>query len=276
MTKRMEREEYLNESTHIHVTRRQIRKNVPIHWHEFFELEFIVSGNGTGSFNGQNYVLEPGVIYLSTTADFHSLVPESEILDLICVSFDQSSVQSNIIEQIFTVEHNLFFRLTRQEYVQFYHLLLPLVAEFEQQNENKERYMEDILECIFILLLRKVKLAGSDEPSRNSHVSKAVSYLEIHFRESPDLDTVADFVGLNKNYLCSLFHKETGKTMIRYMNDLKLSFGRKMLAATDLTVNEICYKCGFSSFSTFMHEFKKRYGKTPMQYRKENAARNLR
>lgn len=276
MTQRMEREAYLSESTHIHVTRRQIRKNVPIHWHEFFELEFIVSGNGTGSFNGQNYVLEPGVIYLSTTADFHSLVPESEILDLICVSFDQSSVQSNIIEQIFAAEHNLFFKLSRQEYVQFYNLLMPLVTEFQQENENKERYMENILECIFILLLRKAKLENTNKSNWNSYVSSAISYLEIHFRESPALDTVADFVGLNKNYLSSLFHRETGKTMVRYMNDLKLSFGRKMLMATDLTVNEICYASGFHSFSPFMHEFKKKYGKTPMQYRKENAAKNLR
>lgn len=96
--------------------------------------------------------------------------------------------------------------------------------------------------------------------------------METNFYNDPTLAEVAEYVGLNKNYFSDVFRKETGKTFVQYSNNLKLKYARNLLVASEMSVNEICYKCGFRSISTFLHEFKKKYGETPIKYRR-NARR---
>lgn len=249
--------------------KKTVKRHVSLHWHDHFEMEFIVSGHGRGVMNGMECELKPGIIYLLTPADFHDITPDGE-LQLIHVGFDQNAVMPELIEKIFAAENNMWFQLGKDEYVRFYSLLIQLVTETKSDEKYKFRLMSDVLESVFILLLRKSSLTDTGKSTQKTYVTRAIAYLEIHFRESPGLDEIAEYVGLNRNYFCSMFRAETGKTLVQYIRDLKLSYGRKMIKATDLTINEICYKCGFNSFSAFIHEFKKKFGETPLQCRKNN------
>lgn len=44
---------------------------IPLHWHEFYELSYVVSGKGEHRLNGSSYPLSSGTIFLLTPADFH-------------------------------------------------------------------------------------------------------------------------------------------------------------------------------------------------------------
>ena len=60
--------------------------------------------------------------------------------------------------------------------------------------------------------------------------------------------------------------KETGKIEY-YLEYKKLSFAEKLLSS-DMSINEISYKAGFSDCSHFISAFKKQFGTTPHKYRK--------
>lgn len=251
----------------IYAARKKLRGHYPLHWHEFFEIELILSGHGKCVLNGKEYALNPGDIYLLTTTDFHEVF--SEDIELLHIAFDQSLIDSAMTEKVISADKNIFFSLTKQEYLKFYSLLSQLTTECIQNDEYKLSYITNILHCIFILLIRKAQLKDNENLSHKTHIAEAITYLEMHFRENPDLDTIAQKIGLNKNYFCGLFHKETGKTMVQYVNDLKLAYSKNLLKSTNLTITEICYNCGFNSFSNFIHKFKSKYGETPLQCRKK-------
>lgn len=244
----------------------------PLHNHEHFEIEFVLSGHGTGTINGRQYELSAGSIYLLTPADLHDLITDGE-MELVCIAFDQGAIHSDVIEKLFNVKDNIFFQLSRKEYVQFFSLIILLVSECKSE-ESDMRLLSDLLESVLILLIRKTA-AMQGEMTHMTYAGRAVAYLESHFRESPSLDYIAEYVGLNKNYFCKLFRAETGKTLVQYVRDLKLNYGRRVLMTTDLTVHEISQKCGFNSFSAFIREFKKKYNETPLQCRKNAGAENL-
>lgn len=252
----------------VYAARKKLRGYYGLHWHEFFEVELVVGGHGRCVLNGKDYELNPGDIYLLTTTDFHEVF--SDDVEVLHIAFDQSLIASDLSEKLITCDKNLFFSLDRREYVKFYSLMSQLAAECEKDMEYKLPYITSLLQCIFILMIRKANLKNNaDTDARKSHIAAAVLYLELHFRENPDLDTVAAYVGLNKNYFCGLFKRETGKTMVQYVNDLKLAYSKNLLRSTDLSITEICYNCGYNSFSNYIHKFRERYGETPLQCRKK-------
>jgi len=147
-----------------------------------------------------------------------------------------------------------------------------VIEECALADSYRKDFVSHLMQCIFILMLRKVDFKETEKSKHCPPIAAAIAYLELHFRESPDLQTVADHVHLNKNYFCSLFREETGKTMVRYTNDLKLAYSRNLLKSTTISITEICFNCGFNSFSNFIHEFKQKYGETPLQCRKKATA----
>ena len=130
-------------------------------------------------------------------------------------------------------------------------------------------FVKNMLEAVVILLLGKFITCEKDKSSGRNHVQRAIAYLEMHFKDDPGLDEVADFVGLNGNYFSGIFKKETGKSFVRYLIDLKLEYSRNLIRSSNMTMNEICMSAGFNSFSNFARKFKRKYGVTPLQYRKK-------
>lgn len=265
----------LDEAHSIQVIRVHV-ENWPLHGHSFFEIELVVKGLGKGIINGKEVVLKPGRIHLLTTADFHEMQWETpkEETEMICVRIDKSVLHFEIIEKIFQANQVLSFQLDQREYRQIYHML---EAAWDMDGQNigvknigalQEACIVHLIEAVIILLLQKVPTFQEERQAEKEHVFKAIAYLEMNFSKKPTLEEVSAFVGLNKNYFSTLFHKETGKTFVQYINNLKLRYAKNLLKSTKMPVNEICYASGFHSFSTFMHEFKKKYKETPMKYRK--------
>ena len=59
-------------------------------------------------------------------------------------------------------------------------------------------------------------------------------------------------------------------TPVTYINKLRLSKAKTLLANTNLSIEQISLKCGFNEYSYFTRLFKKQFGQTPTNYREEN------
>ena len=101
-------------------------------------------------------------------------------------------------------------------------------------------------------------------------VYTCMSYVRNHVNTPLSLDDVAAVIGRSVSYTGNLFKKETGKTLGNYITECRLEEAKSLLHYTDMTLAEIsCYLC-FSSQSYFQNVFKKEYGVTPMQYRRQH------
>lgn len=126
--------------------------------------------------------------------------------------------------------------------------------------------------CSNILFKRLlIELCRND--SRNniggvSYIGAAKKYIEAHLCEKITVPEIASHIGINHSYLQTLFKQHTGKTIIDYINSLRIEKACFIMRNTDLSLVDIAVDCGFSSRQHFMYTFKKHTGKTAREYRK--------
>lgn len=247
--------------------RRKKLHDYDLHWHDCFEIELILSGTVVQSLNGVTQKLGPGDIYLLNPTDFHSV--KSRDAEVFNIMFSESLLDEDLLQKILSVDSNLVFHLDSKEFRNAVSIISQMVDEFDNTKDYSELYIKNLLECLFVILLRKYDFEFSAASDSNmSGVRKAILFMHSHFRENPSMAATAKNSGFNMNYFSSLFHKVTGKTYKEYLNDLKLEYAKKLVLSGNLSISEICFASGFNSLPNFLKNFKQRFGVSPGNMRK--------
>lgn len=100
-------------------------------------------------------------------------------------------------------------------------------------------------------------------------INQAIEYIHKNYMESISLKGIADSIHINSSYLSTLFKKEMGKSIVDYINDVRLENAAEDLQRTKDAITEIALSNGFKDVSYFTKLFRKKYGATPRQYRQE-------
>lgn len=79
--------------------------------------------------------------------------------------------------------------------------------------------------------------------------------------------TIANALGISSSYLCSAFKKETGMSIVEYIQKEKIELAKKLLLYSEYSLSDISAYLSFSSQSYFQAVFKKLEGKTPNEFR---------
>ncbi len=104
-------------------------------------------------------------------------------------------------------------------------------------------------------------------------VTQSIAYILDHLHYQITLTGLAKHCGLTPQYLSSLFHKETGRTITDYIMNERLEAAKQMLLFSEAGLQEISSNLAFSSHSNFTMHFKKSYGMTPREYRQGRGSR---
>jgi mannose-6-phosphate isomerase-like protein (cupin superfamily) len=99
---RLSESELIGNPASFQVFRTSLKENYPLHWHEFYELTFIISGTGSHTVNGEDHTLGPGVLYLLTPVDFHQLEPGSgQTLEVFNIIFSGDFLDDKLRQWLF-------------------------------------------------------------------------------------------------------------------------------------------------------------------------------
>ncbi len=99
-------------------------------------------------------------------------------------------------------------------------------------------------------------------------VRDVLNYVDFHYMEPLNLESLAARSAVNKNYLSTRFHKEVGMTVTDYINLTRVRRSLKLLSGTNLSMPEVAERCGFSDANYYSRTFKKIHGTTPNEYRR--------
>lgn len=100
-------------------------------------------------------------------------------------------------------------------------------------------------------------------------VQKCLNYIATHINESLTVDGLAKELYQNRSYLSRIFKNEVGSNLSNYILERKLIEAQDLLRFSDRSISEISNFLAFSSQSYFQTVFKKQFGITPLQYRKQ-------
>ena len=92
-------------------------------------------------------------------------------------------------------------------------------------------------------------------------------YISCNYKRDISIDDLAQHIGMNRSSLCTFFKHHSGKTIITYLNEHRLSVACHLLRHSALTIQQVCYESGFNDVPHFCRIFKRKFGVTPKEYR---------
>lgn len=99
-------------------------------------------------------------------------------------------------------------------------------------------------------------------------IEEARQYIEEHYQD-PELsvEMICRQFHMSPAYFSTLFRKETGKTCVAYLTDVRLNKAVELLNHTSDKTYVIAQKVGYQEQNYFSYVFKKRFGVSPTKYR---------
>ena len=105
------------------------------------------------------------------------------------------------------------------------------------------------------------------EPQDTAKMDIIYKHVNNNFKRLIPLDEIADAVSMTVPAFCRSFKKITGKTFTKLVNEYRIVHATKLLQESDMSITDICYECGFNSFSHFNKVFKETTGESASKYR---------
>ncbi len=104
----------------------------------------------------------------------------------------------------------------------------------------------------------------------DADIKSVIAFFEKNLSEKISIKKLAKDLNLTHNGLIYKFVRATGVTPIKYLTMLRISTAKELLIETDLRIGEIAYKTGFYDAYYFSNAFKKLYGVSPKNFRKQS------
>lgn len=252
----------MDDEKHLTVDEHDVDFDYPLHWHSYFELEIILRGSGKYIINDEEYDIATNNVFILSTTDSH-YIEVTETTKLINISFDEELLDEKSLLFLVSSQIQKAYSLSRDEYELLIKATELLQHEYNTNGHYQRQFLQYILNCIFIKNQNRITNNICDERYRS--INKAIVYMQMHFKETITLQTIADEAGYNPTYFSELFKKITGENYITFLNKLRVNYARALLA-NGFSVSQACFLSGYSSLSNFGVIFKKNCQMSPYEY----------
>lgn len=131
--------------------------------------------------------------------------------------------------------------------------------------------------CQFFLALRTGSLVAVEgQPSLSeddiSRIAAARRIVDTRWHEKLTIDNIARSCGINRDKLTRGFRELYRCSVGEALSERRLRQARTLLAASDLPVASIGYRCGYLNNASFARAFSRRFGMAPTAMRRIGVA----
>lgn len=131
--------------------------------------------------------------------------------------------------------------------------------------------------CQFFAALRAGDLVSVEGPSSLTEgdiarIAAARQIVDTRWHEKLTIDNIAKSCGINRDKLTRGFRELYQCSIAEALSERRLRHARQMLAASDLPVASIGYRCGYLNNASFTRAFSRRFGMAPTAMRRVGIA----
>ncbi|MEX1377761.1 MAG: helix-turn-helix domain-containing protein [Eubacteriales bacterium] len=143
---------------------------------------------------------------------------------------------------------------------------------YENQDVNQIRQFELCYSLLYYLNLNhyedNLNIRQDNKNKFRQREYQIISYLGNNYMNSITLQDLSDVVFLSPTYLSRFFKKQFGQNFNEYLNQIRLEHAINDITFTTMPITTIAFNNGFSSNNALNILFKKKYNRTPSEYRK--------
>lgn len=135
-------------------------------------------------------------------------------------------------------------------------------------------YFDDFYDAFQYLVQEYEKYIKGSRSSRvRREILQIKRYVQDNINETLNLRGAAEIAGMSESRFSHVFKEETGQTFGEYLSGQKMLAAAKLLNQTEMQVNEIALSIGYENSNYFSTQFKRYYGISPVEYRKQEVER---
>ncbi len=142
-----------------------------------------------------------------------------------------------------------------------------LMFALSVEGENKQIIQKGLLQAVLGLLFEKIELYG-DKNEKNNTIRRILSFCENNYKYDISVEQVAAELKLSRTYVSHIFSEKLHLGFRDYINLLRLGDAAMLIKKNQMNMTEIAFETGFETIRTFNRAFKKRYGISPLKYKK--------
>lgn len=243
----------------------------PEHNHDFNEIFIVESGSGIHVLNDYPYSVNSGMLFYMNSQDRH-LFEQVDGLKLVNILYRPESDFSfirNFTHLLPQEGESCIWNISPELKKELFHLL----AEFNRPADDHPMVEQCRRENLFLqvlLLLWKSRYRINRMDSNQDKLQQLLLFLQQSNLEDINWEALSHRFYLSPRTLHRQFVSQTGQTPQKYLNNLRLNRAKCLLRISDKSLTDIAFQCGFADSNNFSTLFKKTFGVSPSQMRKQH------
>ena len=250
---------------------------IPVHWHDEFEIIYVRSGFLTVSISGESYIGKTGDAFVVSPGNLHLMGAQTGTVDyytflfpLKYISFRTDDMLDEKLLEPLNSGHLMICPRVKDTAKELCEQLIEIYEAKKDESESKitTQVRTKIILLQFILeMWKKGFVIENDTSGRNIVEKEMVSYIQQNFTGKISLKEFGEQFHLSEKYISRYFKEHFHITLSQYITYLRLENAKQLLQDTDLSVTETAMQSGYQNVSYFIRSFKKTYGISPLKYR---------
>lgn len=258
-----------------------------MHTHEYLELAYIVSGTFHQRILGKDIIFKQGELCLIDKNCIHQDCLDTDSACILFIGI-ANEMFDNIINHQLADQRIISFLQTallkQKNLWQYLHFkpmddsnhkieehLLALVDELIRHDKASSYICHGLLMRIFSLLSSSYDISLSSKMQKKMNwllFEEITGYIKQHYRDI-SIRQLSGHFHFNEDYFNRLLKSKTGMTYTQYVQKLRLEEAEDLLLHTDLNIDDIAARVGYSNKGYFYKIFLEKNKITPAKFRKE-------
>lgn len=269
---------YLNDNFKIFHIRDKKDIKFEYHHHDFSKIVILIDGDLTYYIEGKTYILKPWDILFINKNEIHKPVVNPDkyyerIVIWLNPDFMAKYAQgNNDLLKCFEVAIKNNYNLLRLN-MKSIEIIKNIIQDIQSCDNSNEFGSEILKESLFVqlmvlmnrLFLNSDKNRDLEDIQYDKTIEGVLNYINSNLENDLSIDTIASKFFISKYYLMRKFKSQIGSSIHNYIIQKRLILA-KSLISEGLTMSNVCSKCGFNDYSSFVRAFKKVYGVSPSNY----------
>ena len=256
---------------------------IPVHWHDEFEIIYVRSGFLTVSISGESYIGKTGDAFVVSPGNLHLMGSQTGTVDyytflfpLKYISFRTDDMLDEKLLEPLNSGHLMICPRVNDTAKELCEQLIKIYEAKNDESESKitTQVRTKIILLQFILeMWKKGFVIENDTSGRNTVEKEMVSYIQQNFTGKISLMEFGEQFHLSEKYISRYFKEHFHITLSQYVTYLRLEHAKQLLQDTDIPVTDVAMQSGYQNVSYFIRSFQKAYAVSPLKYRKNNYSR---
>lgn len=232
--------------------------------HPYYEINIVTEGTLGLTIDDKLYEIEQGHGVIIPAGAFHKnwTVGQSKVKFFV-VSFECATKNVSLTDKtVYTISESDLF---------YIHKIIDEGLEWMHGHAKPARFAQQMVknsvECLVLSMLRQSAEKQEHTSASSQIFYNAIHYMNTNIEKNITMGEIAEFASTSVANLKKIFNKYTGNGAIHHFNMLKLEHSKELLRA-DTPISEVAYTLSYSSQNHFAQNFKKAFGMTPTEFKK--------